>query len=148
MNAALDPVLKALSRLQEHVTGLDDKIAALDDKVIGIQRRQDVSDAKAKNAQCGRNDPLVRVPLTNGTFLDEYPPTISHLLVSGNENLHDGGRHTWNRHKSAVILAAFREDSGNDTDGEDGATSPRRRLKVAKVLGVTKTQLNFAQLSL
>ena len=142
LNAALAPILTALGNMTLTVTALDEKVTAL-------EHIQKIAAAKASNAQIGRSEPLVRVPCRSGDIPDvEFPPTICHLLVSGNEQLPDGGNNTWNIRKSFALLAAFGDQSDNDTDREDGPTSRRKRLKVAKVLGVTKAQLNFAQLTL
>ena len=170
LNAALAPILTALGNitltvtaldkrvttldgkvtaLDGKVTALDKKVTALDEKVMALQFLQNNAAAKAFNGQIGRSEPLVRVPCRDGDIPDvEFPPTICHLLVSGNEQLPDGGNNTWNIRKSTALLAAFGDESDNDTDREDGPTSRRKRLKVAKVLGVTKAQLNFAQLTL
>ena len=141
--------------LVEKVTGLEEKVTSAEEKVTGLAVRFVISDAKANNAQIGRSETLLRVPLSDGSYpmisADipvEYPTTISHLLVAGNETLPDGGRNNWNKYKSLALLAAFGDASDNDTDREDGPTSRRRRLKVAKHLGVTKTQLNFCQITL
>ena len=169
LNAALAPILTALGNmtltvtalnekvtalnekvtaLDEKVTALDEKVTALDEKVTTLQHLQNIAAAKALNAQIGRSEPLVRVPCRGGDIPDvEFPPTICHLLVSGTEQLPDGGNNTWNKIKSRALLAAYGEDSDNDTDSEVGQTSRLQRLKVAKVLGVTQTQLNFARLT-
>ena len=142
LNAALVPILTALGTMTEKVT-------ALDEKVTTLQHRQDRTDARAFNGQIGRSEHLARVPLTDGTYpVAEFPETIANLLVAGNEKLPDGRDNTWNKQKSRALLAIFGDESGNDTDREDGPTSRRQRIKVAKIMGVTQTQLNFAQLTL
>ena len=170
LNAALVPILTALgtmtekvtaldekvtaldekvTALDEKVTALDEKVTALDEKVTTLQHRQDRTDARAFNGQIGRSEHLARVPLTDGTYpVAEFPETIANLLVAGNEKLPDGRDNTWNKQKSRALLAIFGDESGNDTDREDGPTSRRQRIKVAKIMGVTQTQLNFAQLTL
>ena len=150
---ALDEKVTALDEkvmaLDEKVTALDEKVTALDEKVTGLQHRQDRIDARAFNAQVGRSENLAWVPLNDGTFpVAEFPETIANLLVAGNEKLPDGRDNTWNKRKGRALLAAFGDDSDNDTDREDGPTSRRQRIKVAKIMGVTQTQLNFAQLTL
>ena len=163
LNEAMAPILTALggitlavttmreevTTLREEVTTLREEVTTMREEVTTLQHLQDITAAKAANALIGRTEPIVRVPCRDGNIPDvEFPPTICHLLVSGNEQLPDGGNNTWNRLKSSALLAAFGDDSDNDTDTEDGLTSRRKRLKVAKVLGVTKAQLNFAQLTL
>ena len=149
LNAALAPILTAITAMGEKVTALDEKFTALDEKVTGLHNLQKIAAAKAINSQIGRSDRLVPVPCRDGEIPNvEFPETICHLLVSGNEQLPDGGNNTWNIRKSFALLAAFGDQSDNDTDREDGPTSRRKRLKVAKVLGVTKGQLNFAQMTM
>ena len=143
-----------VTRVDEKVTRVEEKVARVEEKLTGLAARLVISDAKANNSQIGRSETLLRVPLSDGSYPTisgipvEYPTTISHLLVAGNETLPDGGRNNWNRHKSLALLAAFGDASDDDTDREDGPTSRRYRLKVAKYLGVTKTQLNFSQMTL
>lgn len=102
------------------------------------------------NASCGRDDPLLCFPPLPGQQPVEYPPTIAHLIVAGNESLPNGTKNSWNKEKSAALLQSL--DPGyhteDDTDGEFSPRSRNRRLKVAKVLGITRAQLNFAQLTL
>ena len=155
IRASLDQNLTALAEkvtaLDEKVTTLDEKVTALDEKVTTLGYRQDRADAKALNSQMGMTEHLRPIPSTNDEITEDcFPVTIAHLLVAGVETLPTGHVNTWNKAKSRRLLAAFgEEDSGNDSDGgEHGATSRRLRIRVAKLMGVTQTQLNFAQLTL
>jgi uncharacterized coiled-coil protein SlyX len=136
------------------VTSMDVKLTALDVKVTNIDHRLQASVAKAKNAMLGRSDIINKVFLDDGTIPDvDYPLTISQLAVSGSESLPDGsGVNTWNSAKSKRFLSAFKEDD-TDTDTESAQseeirakTALRRRVKVANILGISTTQLNFAHL--
>ena len=72
------------------------------------------------------------------------------LLVAGNENLPNGQPNPWNKVKSRALLQFYGEDDGYESDpnNEYTAKSSARRLRVAKALGITRAQLNFAQLDL
>ena len=90
------------------------------------------------------------------------------LLVAGNEQLPDGSRNQWNNKKSKKLLqfsdVEFSDsDSEPDSDSEDPTkqelkqvkkelkeytSSRKRRLDMAKQIGVSKAPLNFAQLNL
>ena len=107
-------------------------------------------DLRYTNSTLGRDDALQRVPLPDGTLpLGEYPVSLAALLVAGNESLPNGQLNTWNAKKSRDLLIQY--DPNYETDGEVEELSTRsrnRRLRLARVLGVTRAQLNFAQLSL
>ena len=86
----------------------------------------------------------------------EVPPqvavvTISNLIVSGNESLPNGQPNAWNSRRSKQLLRLISEEPVSDSDDDANEYSQRsraRRIRLAKALGVTKSQLNFAQLSL
>ena len=107
--------------------------------------------AKHANACLARAEKLVKVPRPDGTPpTGAYPETILNLLVVGNEKLPDGTTNTWNKKKSHALLKQYDADMGDMSDGENEHTelSRTRRLKLARVLGVSQAQLNYAQLSL
>ena len=89
------------------------------------------------------------------------------LLVAGNEQLPDGSRNKWNNKKSKSLLNFYGvevDDSDSEPESDEDETkqelrkvkkelkeyktSRQRRLEVAKKIGVSRTQLNFAQLTL
>ncbi|KAJ3397780.1 hypothetical protein HDV05_002859 [Chytridiales sp. JEL 0842] len=71
------------------------------------------------------------------------------LLVAGNEALPDNTPNSWSKSKSKKLLQAYGEVAEeSDTDDENSSKSRARRLRVARVLGVTQAQLNFATLTL
>lgn len=157
----LNPILELLveikvklTALEVEVKAIDVKVTAMDVRVTNIDHRLQASEAKVKNAMLGRSDIINKVCNNDGTIPDvDYPLTISHLAVSGSESLPDGsGVNTWNSAKSKRFLMTFKEDDP-DTDTESAQseeikakTALRRRVKVANVLGISTTQLNFAHL--
>lgn len=107
------------------------------------------SAAKQKNASAGRDDKLTLVPHINGMLPNiEFPSSINSILVAGNETLPDGSRNNWNKMKSIRLLQFYGEDDDTDNESEYSAKSRARRLRLAKAIGISQTQLNFAQLSL
>ena len=77
--------------------------------------------------------------------------SINCLLVAGNETLSNGKMNTWNRDKSKAALFYYDID-GSESEPEErneySEKSRARRLRVARVLGISRAQLNFAQLAL
>ncbi len=105
--------------------------------------------AKQHNSSVSRSEGLRKVPLPGGAVPPvDFPTCIMELVVAGDEKLPDGTKNTWNHKKSKALLQAYGEDSGteSDPDGEQSETAQRARWKVARCLGVTQVQLNFALL--
>jgi len=75
---------------------------------------------------------------------------LQELLVAGSEKLPDGSTNPWNKEKSKRLLRFYdgEASSGEDSDNELSQTSRIRRLRVALAIGITSTQLNFAQLTI
>ena len=89
------------------------------------------------NSMCSSSENLVKVPLKNGALpLNEYPQTISLLAVP----------HQSNSVTAEKALALIREYEPDYTDDEsDQVLTRKRRVRLAKLLGISATQLNFAQ---
>lgn len=109
--------------------------------------------ASQQNSQVSRNEQLLPVPNDQGQYPADCgvdtPMTLSTLLVAGNESLPDSSvRNNWNRTKSLALLTFYGDAPETDTEDEQSERSRNRRLRVARKLGITKVQLNFAQMSL
>ncbi|GLC62271.1 hypothetical protein PLESTB_001864600 [Pleodorina starrii] len=144
LDAALMPIFAKLGELNDKVSKLDDKV---NDLTVGVK----ILSAKQHNSSVSRADRLVKVPLANGAEpAQDYPESILHLLVAGNETLPNGTVNNWNKHKSQALLRQYAEDSGDESNTEDeySSRSRARRLRLARCLGITQAQLNFAQLTL
>ena len=105
------------------------------------------------NSQVSRNDALCEVPNKLGVLPSsehvETPPNLCCLLVAGNEMLPEGAtRNSWNKTKSLALLRFYGDPEETDNEDEYSQRSRNRRLRVATKLGITKAQMNFAQLSL
>lgn len=59
-----------------------------------------------------------------------------------------GGRVGWNSSKSLALIRQYEPGYASDGEGEEDAKSRRRRLRLARLIGVTRVQLNFAQMTL
>lgn len=111
---------------------------------------------KQNNSLLGRSDVLVEVardsdgkfPSQNEPVSVAFPPSIECLLVAGNEILPSGAANVWNKQKSIALLQFYGEDENTDTEEENSVNSRPRRLRIARKIGVTRTQLNFAQMDL
>ncbi|GLC69858.1 hypothetical protein PLESTF_000888200 [Pleodorina starrii] len=124
-------------------------------KVDGLTSEVKVLAAKQLNSTASRSDVLQKVPLRNGSLpTGEYPRTIMELTVAGNDALPDGSNNPWNKARTINLLRQYdeeyEEDSGNESGDEDEQSpkSRTRRLRLARCLGITPAQLNFAQLTL
>ncbi len=100
-----------------------------------------------------RQERLQEVPRVDDGILPSqqnvaFPATLERLLVSGNESLPSGQQNDWNKNKSIALLQFYGEQDETDTEEEDNSRSLARRLRLARKLGVSQTQLNFAQLTL
>jgi hypothetical protein len=105
------------------------------------------------NSLSGPSDPLTIVPNSGGIIPTaeniEVPGSILNLVVAGNEALPNGQPNDWNRHKSRALLKFYGEPEDSESDAENptsefSSRSRNRRLRVAKVLGITKSQLRDA----
>ncbi|KXZ49039.1 hypothetical protein GPECTOR_23g126 [Gonium pectorale] len=133
-----------MKTLSATVADLSATVTSTSDKVAVLL-------AKQQNSAAARTAKLVGVSCENGRMPDgDFPTTIMELLVAGNEKLPDGSQNIWNSKKSKKLLAQYGDESyGAQSDvGEYTMTSRVRRLKVARRMGVTQAELNFAQLSL
>lgn len=91
------------------------------------------------------------VPLDNGTLPTIFPASMGALIVGGSElvpgsaGVHVAG---WNRGKSLQLIREY--EPNYQTDGESGTnevkrkSSRRRRLYLAKLIGLTPTQMQSA----
>ena len=156
LNAALAPIhtkLDVHERKFDVLEGkfdvLERKFDVLEGKVDEINIKTSILSAKSNNASCDINDLLTPVPLGDGTVPDcEHPATLSSLIVAGNEMLPNKTANTWNRRKSLALIRKHINGYGTDDENEDefGSSARRRRLLVCKLLGVSTSQISFAQL--
>lgn len=91
-------------------------------------------------------DRLAKVPLADGSEPSIFPLTLGALIVGGSE-LSPGGEGVsgWNKEMSLRLITQY--DAGYETDNENGTeenkakSSRRRRLHLAKLIGVTPGQI-------
>eukprot|EP00299_Pterocystis_sp_00344_P015903 c7958_g1_i1.p1 GENE.c7958_g1_i1~~c7958_g1_i1.p1 ORF type:complete len:220 (+),score=29.87 c7958_g1_i1:22-660(+) len=110
--------------------------------------------AKQANSVIARLDTITPVPRSDGTTpAVDFPVSLSQLLVGGSETVPDqrSGRADWSIAKSKALLEAYNEqfsDAESDSEAKKEIKSRRLRLRVARVLGITTSQLNFAQIAM
>mmetsp|Transcript_16241 Transcript_16241/g.40407 ORF Transcript_16241/g.40407 Transcript_16241/m.40407 type:complete len:150 (-) Transcript_16241:708-1157(-) len=130
----LDSIINSLAELKHDVAELKHDVGTL----TALQRNS-----------CARlADRLVKVPLPDGSMPDQFPPTLGALIVGGSE-LTPGGDNTpgWNKQMSLALIRKY--DPAYDTDGDDSdpdtdnkrRSSRRRRLHLARLIGVTPAQM-------
>lgn len=106
-------------------------------------------EVRRKNSTKSRTEKLDLLQMKNGHIPHVAKPALEELLVPENERLPSGGINTWNRDKSKTLLKSYGElQADEDSDSEDSFKSRELRLRIATTLGVTRAQLNFAQLAL
>lgn len=90
------------------------------------------------------------VPTPDGSMpRAEFPDTLMHLLVAGNESLDRQNRNTWSKAKSIALLREYGDDDeGTDTESETSALARDRRIRLAAMLGISKAQYNLSMLAL
>jgi hypothetical protein len=155
-SSAVQDVLDSLTSFKTEVNGrldsLTEELRTVKGELRTVNHKVDTVLARQENATKGREERLVPVPKADGTLpVNEFPPTIMHLLVAGNEKLPNNEVNTWNREKSKQLLVEYGEDASDsdvDEKTEYSSKSRARRLRLAKKIGVTQAQLNLAQLTL
>ena len=143
LQEALKPVIDRLDKIDTRLDSMDTRL----DSMEVVQR---VSSAKISNSMRRARDRLDIVPLNNGTLPTttvDYPHSFEELIVAGNEMLPlSGSNNPWNSTKSLALIRLY--DPAYETDDDSSEVSARRRrLEVARHIGITGPQLNFAQLS-
>ncbi|KAG2438893.1 hypothetical protein HYH02_010689 [Chlamydomonas schloesseri] len=147
-----DALKNALQPIKDEIAVLSTKVDDLSAKLDKTMVKVDILVVKQQNSAATRSDRLQVVPRPDGSMPTvEYPESIQQLLVAGNESLPDGQRNTWNKSKSKALLQQYEDANESESEADDNEYSSKsraRRLKLARHLGVTNAQLNFAQMTL
>ena len=163
---ALAPILQVIMTIKDDIAAVKQDVAAVKQDLAAVKQdvaavKQDLAAvkhevkvlaAKQMNSTKGRDDPLERVPFPIGAIVNDdgaYPATLAHLSIAGNENLPNDEKNMWNARKSRNLLLAYGE--GSESEGEIDEMHPtarRRRIKLARRLGITTAQLNHANIIL
>ena len=138
------------STIQAAIQPIQATLESIEVKERNIQATLDSIEVKERNSHAGREDALEWPPRKDGQVYDaEEPITINKLLVAGNETLPNGQKNSWNRFKSKKALCFYGEGSGSESEGNEyDEKSLARRLRLARTLGISRAQLNFAKLAL
>jgi hypothetical protein len=150
MDAAIIGQLRGL--LAEALAPINQRLDGIDQRLDGIETGQKRLAVFQMNSLKTRSEPLEILPNQMGQLpTTDYPESISHLLVAGNERLPTTGLvNTWNKRKSRALLAFYNASDNYDseTDNEYSDTARSTRLKLCKVLGVTAQQIQQVSLTL
>lgn len=143
--AALDAKVAALDA---KVAALDAKVAALDAKVDRLSHAHHIEAMRASNGRKGMTERLEPVPvIRHGHLLTPpvFPKTLQHLVVGGSELAPDTNtRSMWNIAKSRELIQFYDEGYESEFEGRDDAESSRqKRLRVARLIGVTAGQMSL-----
>ena len=152
INERLGSLETRFGSVETRLGSVETRLGSLETRLGSVETNLRIIDMKSRNASNRRHETLSIVPLSDGSNPNcEYPESICNLIVSGSELL--PGRditNNWNKTKSFNLIKQYQPDYNSDaeSDNEDSSRSRNRRLKVAKLIGITSSQLNFAQLSL
>ena len=153
----VDLLTTRVDGLTTRVDGLTDRVDGLTTEVRHLSHAHQRQVAIHTNSLLSRNEALREVPNEDGILPSsraphlDFPPSLSHLLVAGNERIPGTAvSNVWNKTKSKNLLAFYGALDGYDseTDNEHSETARILRLKVAKTLGAGQTQLQMASMAL
>jgi hypothetical protein len=152
IDTRLDGIDTRLDGIDTRLDGIDTRLDGIDTRLDGIEASQARSLALQKNSLKGRTEALCKVPNAHGIIPDiPFPPTLSHLVVAGNERMPLGPRNTWTKSQSIDYLLRFYEAEDvydSETENEYTPTARSSRLKLAKVIGISSMQYQQAVASL
>ena len=141
--------------LVDRFGALETRMGALETRMGVLETRMGKMEAREHNSRLSAMDTLCQVPRDDGQFPRdrgvEFPQHLAALCVAGNE-ITAGERHMvhyWNRSKSKALLLFYGEGDETDVDTADASeaalqSSRRRRLRVARKIGVSETQIAAA----
>jgi len=131
---------------------MDGRLDVMEGRLDRIESGQKRLTAFQLNSLKTRSETLEIVPTQNGQMPTvEYPESISHMLVAGNERLPTTNvLNSWNKRKSRALLEFYDATNSYDseTDNEYSETARSCRLKLCKVLGITAQQIQSVSISL
>ena len=150
LQETLKPINDRLDAIDARLDRMDTRLGSMDTQLDRLEVMQRVSSAKISNSMRRARDRLDIVPLSNGTLPNttvDYPHSFEELIVAENEMLPLSGlNNPWNSTKSLALIRLY--DPAYETDDDSSeASARRRRLEVARHIGITGPQLNFAHLS-
>ena len=107
----------SLAPLISRLDGIDTRLDGIDTRLDGIEVNQIRSLALHNNSLKGRTETLCKVPNAHGIMPDiPFPPTLSHLIVAGNERLPLGDKNTWTKSKSIDLLRFYEAEDVYDSE--------------------------------
>lgn len=151
LDAALQPVVQRLDTMDARLHTMDVRLDRMEKQLTVMEKRQMVTEALQANGRAGLHDKLMKVPLRDGTEPDIFPATLGALAVGGSElAAGTGTAANWNRDLSLRLILMY--DPNYETEAEAlpedaqrvERSSRRRRLRLAKQIGVSPPQLQMA----
>lgn len=149
---------EALKPINENLLGLRRDVDALRGDMANLRTDVRILATKQRNSTLGVHDQLGVVPFSNGRMppRQDYPFSLAHLLVAGNEALPGvpAAAERWNARKSKKLLKMYERDSADVSDASDASDGEgqqgldnlrerRLRIRVAALVGVNQTQLAY-----
>ena len=151
MEGRMERMEGRMERMEGRMDRMEGRMDRMEIKLDSVALGLNCLEVKQQNSCLGRKDIICRIPLADGREMDvEYPANIATLLVAGNETTPgaEGGTTGWNAAKSREFLDAYNVPVDESVHNLASPTSKSRtlRLSVATTLGITRSQLNFAQM--
>ena len=144
----LKPLQSDLRLILNDVATLKTDVAVITTEMATMKHDIQVLSAKQSNSTKGRDEALDHVPFPlRAEIVGEgvMPPSLAHLAVAGNETLPNGDRNTWNARKSKDLLKTYGDQSESEGEVEEShPTARKRRIRLARCIGITAAQLNSA----
>ena len=149
---ANEPTHKSIEELKAAIKdAIEPTLQSMGATLKSMGAKLESIEAKLENSFAGREEELKWPPhkVIGQPYEAGESININCLLVAGNEKLPNGKPNTWNMAKSKAALQYYGEECESDEEKSEYSESSRaRRLRLARVLGVSRAQLNFAQLAL
>jgi len=156
LTSALAPVLARLDAIEKRLEFIDERNEENEECIDGLDSRLETLEcgfaqllAKQVNSTKGGSEPLERVPPPDKRKLPAYiafPSTLSHLCIAGNATLPNGDLNNWSAELSKQLLQYYGvEKEGEEEEGvveEESLIAKKRRLRLARHLGITNLQIN------
>jgi hypothetical protein len=150
MAVTLQDIESALQAQTEILTKRLDLVRGELLKKLGdLELELKIERSRAANSRARRTDKIVPVPLPDGRTPAIFPETVGQLVVGGSE-LAAGSTEVakWNANMSLQMILQYEpgyesdtEAAGTSDDIKKARSSRRRRLHVARLAGITPSQM-------
>lgn len=147
----IDDLNTTVKQQEMKINNMSDKVNDLTDQVGSYTGKISIMEAKLHNSAVGREATLQHVPFLDGSLPTDhnlqFPHTILNLFFEENETLPNGVVNDWNDVKSLALLQRYIPDDTDEEGNPDEEVDPKRNaLLLAQCIGITRAQVNLAQL--